>query len=106
MLGISFKRKMKQYGNLLWFCVPAIVLALIFNYAPMAGIVMAFKENPKLVGLGGPVMKIINADWVGLKWFQKMFTDPNIIKAFKNTLEISALRIVILLQITIFPSKI
>ena len=97
----SFGKQMKQYGNLFLFYIPAIVLVVIFSYIPMAGLIMAFKKNPNLLGSSSAIQGILDADWIGFKNFEKIFTDPDIISALRNTLIISMQKIVILFPIPI-----
>lgn len=97
----SFGKQMKQYGNLFLFYIPAIVLVVIFSYIPMAGVIMAFKKNPNLLGSSSAIQGILDADWIGFKNFEKIFTDPDIISALRNTLIISMQKIVILFPIPI-----
>lgn len=99
--SMSFGKQMKLYGNLFWFYIPAVVLVIIFNYIPMAGIVMAFKENPNLLGSSSAIQGILDADWVWFDNFKKIFTNPEILRALRNTLIISVQKIVILFPIPI-----
>ncbi len=100
---MTLRYKIHRYGNLAWFWVPAIVLTAIFAYVPMAGLVMAFKENPNLMGSsGGPIRAILDADWVGLKWFKEIFSKREILNAIRNTLIINVQKIVFLFPIPIF----
>lgn len=99
--GMSFGKQMKLYGNLFWFYIPAVILVIIFNYIPMAGIIMAFKENPNLLGSENAIQGILDADWVWFDNFKKIFTNPEIIQALRNTLIISVQKIVILFPIPI-----
>lgn len=97
----SFGKQMKQYGNLFLFYIPAIVLVVIFSYIPMAGIIMAFKKEPNLLGSSSAIQGILNAKWVGFDHFKKIFSDPDILRALRNTLIISTQKIVILFPIPI-----
>ena len=68
--------------------IPAIVFYAIFNYVPMYGILMAFKDfRPKLGIMGSP--------WNGIDNFIKVFEQPKFWLAFKNTLIIGSIKIVI-----------
>ncbi|MBR6571521.1 MAG: sugar ABC transporter permease [Clostridia bacterium] len=67
----------------------------------MAGLVMAFKENPKMLAAASPVQAILKADWVGLENFREMFGNPEIMQAMENTLIISILKIVLVFPIPI-----
>ena len=61
--------------------VPAIALYIIFNYAPMYGVQIAFRNyKPKAGILGSP--------WVGLKHFQRFFRSYYASRLIFNTLGI------------------
>ena len=98
-LGLDKKRmtlrdKIVKHKHLIPFVIPAIVFALIFCYLPMAGIVIAFKENPNFVRYD--VFEALRkSDWT-MENFEKIFSDPEILRYIKNTLIISVMKIVIL----------
>lgn len=71
----NFKKNMYMYVLL----IPAISFAIIFNYLPMAGLAIAFKDYDVLIGFGG-------SPWVGIEHFSKIFKFPGFVKAIKNTL--------------------
>lgn len=98
---ISFRDQMKQKGNLFVFYIPAVVFAVIFSYIPMAGLVMAFKENPNLFGAESAIAGILDAKWVGFTNFKLIFSQPQVLSALTNTLIISILKIVIVFPIPI-----
>lgn len=97
----KFARQLKQYGSLFPFFIPAVIFALIFAYIPMAGLVMAFKENPNLLGSSSAVAGLLEAKWVGFEHFKRIFSQPEFLRAFRNTLIISALKIVIVFPLPI-----
>ncbi len=92
---------MKQKGNLFVFYIPAVVFSILFSYIPMAGLIMAFKENPNLFGSSSAVAGILEADWVGFDNFKQIFSQPQVLNALRNTLVISILKIVIVFPIPI-----
>jgi putative aldouronate transport system permease protein len=59
--------------------VPAAVLLLVFGYAPMLGLVMAFQNYDLYDG-------ILHSPWAGFANFQQLFSDPGFWHAFSNTL--------------------
>lgn len=66
--------------------LPSVIGLLVFNYAPMAGLLMAFQDfKPRLGFLHSP--------WVGFKHFHYMFTYPDSIQVIWNTLLIASLKI-------------
>ncbi len=93
--------KFKKYAPLYLFFVPSALFVLIFKYLPMAGLIMAFKENPNMLAASSPVQAILDTEWVGLQNFRDMFSDPEIIQALKNTLIISIQKIVLVFPIPI-----
>ena len=81
----------KKYGKKYWpyylLFLPCVVFLILFNYIPMGGLVLAFKEYwPKLGIYGSP--------WAepAFKNFTKLFENPEFWNAFKNTLVLFALR--------------
>lgn len=57
---------------------------IIFRYVPMTNIVIAFKDYNMFKG-------VWESDWVGLKWFEKAFTDRDFYNALRNTLTLNLL---------------
>lgn len=98
----ELKKGIKRYGDLFPFYIPAIVFALIFSYMPMVGLVMAFKENPNLLGASSAVQGIIEADWVGFENFKTIFNNPKFLSSLKNTLYISILKITLVFPLPIW----
>ena len=93
--------QMKRYGDLFPFYIPAVVLALVFCYTPMAGLVMAFKENPNLFRSATAIQAILDAPWVGLKHFERIFSSPEFLHTLRNSLIISILKIVLVFPVPI-----
>ena len=80
--------KIGRSKYLIFMIIPAIVFYAIFNYIPMYGVLMAFKDfRPKL--------GIWNSPWNGVENFAKVFEEPKFWLAFKNTLFIGSIKIVI-----------
>jgi len=78
---VLFKRY-KKYWQLYLLLLPALCYIFVFEYGPMYGIIIAFKNyKPKLGYLG--------SEWVGLKHFVRFWTYPEFWKLIKNTLGIS-----------------
>lgn len=65
-----------------------VVYLFIFNYIPLAGLQMSFRDyRPK----GG----VWNSDWVGLKWYRKFLDDPDFLEVFWNTVVLSVYSLVV-----------
>lgn len=94
------KQKLEKYALYL-FLVPAILLVLIFNYLPMFGTIIAFKDY-NIFAAETPIKSIFASEWVGLKHFNKIFSNQEFVRAVRNTLIISTYKIVFLFPIPIF----
>lgn len=77
----------KQDGGLYLLLLPAVLYALIFLYAPMGGVLIAFKDY-------SPVKGIFGSPWVGLKYFERFLNAYNFEQIFVNTLSLSAYNLV------------
>lgn len=83
------KNAVVRYWPLYLMFLPAVVLFIIFNYLPMYGIVLAFKDFwPQLGILGSPWMDPFFGN------FTAMFADEKFWEVTVNTLIISGLRLV------------
>ena len=72
------------------FALSGIVFILIFNYIPMFGILIAFKNYRISAGLIG----IFTSEWVGTKYFTEFFTDYNSMNIIRNTIVMSVTKLV------------
>lgn len=73
----------RQHWQLyLIFLMPALLLTLIFKYAPMSGILIAFQDY-------NPFKGVMGSKWVGLKHFTRFLTSPDFLGYLANTLKLS-----------------
>lgn len=72
------------------FVLAGIAYILIFNYIPMMGLIIGFKDYKITSGLQG----MITSEWVGLKYFKEFFTDYKFPELLKNTLTLSVLKLI------------
>lgn len=79
---------LKMNKSLYILAVPIIAFFVIFHYAPMAGLLMAFQNYEPRLG-------ILGSEWVGMKNFIDFFTGPNFLTILRNTLVISGLGLVV-----------
>lgn len=91
--------KVHKYRSLIPFVLPAMLFALVFSYLPMAGILIAFKDNPNF--LRYDVLEAFNRSEWTLENFEILFSDPEILTYIKNTLIISLMKIVILFPLPV-----
>ncbi len=67
--------------------VPGLVYFIVFHYIPLYGVTIAFKDYKLLEG-------ILGSDWAGLKYFKMTFASNDFWNSFKNTMIISAMKLV------------
>ncbi|MGN0512185.1 MAG: ABC transporter permease [Lachnospiraceae bacterium] len=73
----------KQHWQLyVIFLLPALLLTLIFKYAPMGGILIAFQDY-------NPFRGFLASEWVGLRHFKRFLTSPDFMTYLSNTLKLS-----------------
>ena len=85
--GKSLVSRLKATRYLLLMLALPLVLITVFNYGPMYGLQIAFKDYRILKGIWA-------SPWVGWKHFQRFFTSPVVLKVLRNTIEISLLRLI------------
>jgi putative aldouronate transport system permease protein len=67
--------------------LPSVVFLLIFSYAPMYGIVIAFQNFM-------PAKGMFHSSFVGLEWFSFVFRMPDFGKILYNTVAIAGMKII------------
>lgn len=79
--------KLKGFVPFYVMFAPVLIYYLIFAYAPMCGILLAFKDYNFSEGIFG-------SDWVGFKHLIQFVNSGDFWRVLKNTLSISFLRII------------
>ena len=87
-------KEMKKYLPFYMFLLPALILVILFCYLPMDGLAIAFKDYKMARGISG-------SDWVGLKHFKNLFSDPNFYRILGNTLKISIATLLTTFPVTV-----
>ena len=90
-----FLAYIRKYWFLYMLILPGFAFMAVFNYAPMYGIQLAFKEYSPRAGVWG-------SEWVGLHNFSRMVEDPNFVRAFKNTISINIKNLVFGFSFNVF----
>jgi putative aldouronate transport system permease protein len=80
-------KRFQKYKYLYLMLLPAMIFYAMFKYAPMGGIVIAFKNFSPFRGIWG-------SQWVGLDNFRRVFSSVDFWNVFKNTMLISLQKIV------------
>lgn len=80
--------RLKRFRHLYWMLLIPVAYYLLFHYAPMYGVTIAFKKFNARQG-------ILGSSWVGLKHFNKFMGDPYFWQVVGNTLAINLMDIVL-----------
>lgn len=83
------KSKFRKQWLLQIFALSGMLYLFIFNYIPMGGILMAFKNYSIEMGISG----IFTSEWAGLRYFKEFFNDINFWIIIRNTVALSVLKL-------------
>lgn len=75
-------KRMISCWELYLLLLPGIVLTIVYKYIPMYGVQIAFRDYSPVLGFSG-------SPWVGLKWFQKFFSNYKSWDMIRNTVLLS-----------------
>ena len=78
----SFWLRFIQSRELYLFCIPGIIITLIFHYWPIYGVQIAFRDYSFRRGIWG-------SEWVGFEHFIRFFKSPYSLQIIMNTLILS-----------------
>ncbi len=84
----TWGKALRQHYWLYILMIPGILYMLIFNYAPMTGLIMAFEDFSPYNG-NTAIEAVFGSPFAGFKYFEKLFTGPDFWRLLKNTLSIS-----------------
>ncbi len=88
--SLNTNKSLSMYALL----VPGLIFIFIFNYLPMYGTLIAFKDYNIFAG-NNPIDAIFKSEWVGVKYWKQLWSESMFRQAFRNTLTISIMKIVI-----------
>lgn len=78
----SLWAQVKKHWEFYVLLLPGIILTIIYKYAPMYGVQIAFRDYNAMDGFFG-------SPWVGLKWFERFFGSFNSARMIRNTVLLS-----------------
>jgi len=84
----GFLARLLQQKQLVFMSVPLVLYVVLFTYVPLWGWTMGF-QNFK------PGVAFAEQEWVGLKWFEFLFTDETFLSVLRNTLAMSIINLVL-----------
>lgn len=85
--GFRLKKDLRRNYSLYLLIIPVLLFYTYFCYKPMYGILMSFQDFNFKLGISG-------SPWVGLKHFDRFFSDPYFARNIINTIKISVASIV------------
>ncbi|HIT86156.1 MAG TPA: sugar ABC transporter permease [Candidatus Ornithomonoglobus intestinigallinarum] len=88
-LGTRIKHTALQYKKhypLVLMIVPGLIALILFNYLPIYGVTIAFKDFKLLEGITG-------SDWIGFENFAELFSGTDFLRVLRNTIVISLLKL-------------
>ena len=86
--GKGLGKRILRARQLYLFLLLPLVYLIIFQYVPMFGLQLAFKDYSISKG-------ILGSPWVGFKHFAKFFKDYNFVRILVNTLRISLYSLIV-----------
>ncbi|WP_121614147.1 ABC transporter permease [Mesobacillus foraminis] len=84
---IPWKKEIKKNWPLYVLCLPSLVFVIVFSYAPMGGLLMAFQDYKPWLG-------ILNSPWVGFDNFARIFEFQESKQAITNSIVIAVIKII------------
>ncbi len=86
-VGVPLKERIRRHSELYILFIPVALVYLVFRYWEIAlGFVAVFREMR--IGQG-----IWESPFVGMRNFQMIFENPNVVRTIRNTIEISLYRL-------------
>lgn len=81
-------QRLRRDRWMLLFIAPGFVYFVVFQYLPLLGYVIAFKDYSPFLGFRG-------SPWTGLENFRNIFASPDVGTALVNTIQISLLQLLL-----------
>ena len=102
--GVNTKgaARVRSRGWMIWsrhkyvymLAVPGVLYFLLFKFVPMWGLLLAFMEYNPYAGVSG-------SEWVGLKHFNELFSDPSFYIMLRNTFAINIFGLIFMFPVPI-----
>ncbi len=99
----SFLMYVKTHPAMYLMLVPGLFFLVLYKFWPLYGLAMAFQDYNIFAGKN-PMDAIRVSEWVGWKWFEKLFASAQFRTVLINTLSINFLKILWLFPLPIIVS--
>lgn len=86
--SVKLSTRIWRHRDYYWMLLPALVYVILFNYVPMYGLQIAFKDYRVSLGITG-------SKWVGFKHFITFFNSFNFWTLLTNTLTLSLYKLIV-----------
>jgi putative aldouronate transport system permease protein len=90
-------KEVKRDRYLYLLGLPGLLFFIIFKYVPMWGVTISFKDY-------SPFLGFFDSPWVGFEHFERLFSSPDFIMLFRNTMAINLLNLVFFFPLPIMLS--
>ncbi len=90
----------KHHPGMYIMLLPGLFFLFVYKLFPLYGIQIAFRDYNVFLG-SNPIDAIAKSPWVGLKYFNQLFSSTQFLQVLKNTLTISILKIIFLFPLPI-----
>jgi len=80
----TYLERVVSQRQLVLMSLPLVLYVILFAYVPLWGWSMAFQNYR-------PARSFTEQEWVGLKWFTFLFSDPGFLRVLRNTLAMSVI---------------
>ena len=84
----TFIGKVINQRQLVFMSLPLVLYVMLFSYVPLWGWTMAFQNYR-------PARGFFEQEWVKLRWFHFLFSDPGFLRVLRNTLAMSLINMVL-----------
>lgn len=85
--GNGLLQRIWKHRAIYTLLIPGLIWYIIFAYGPMGGLTLAFKSYRANLG-------ILSSPWVGLKNYERVFSDPAFMQSVLRTLSINVGRLI------------
>ncbi|MBD2847797.1 sugar ABC transporter permease [Paenibacillus sp. IB182496] len=89
-----WQRQVRRDRWLYLMLLPGVIYFLIYKYLPMWGVVISFQNY-------SPGLGLFQSEWVGLKHFERLFSEPTFWMLFRNTILLSVYQLIFFFPIPI-----
>ena len=94
---LKLRELLYRYRFIYLLMTPGILFFIIFKFAPMAGLLLAFVEYSPYKGFSG-------SEFIGLKYYKELFGSPDFFLMLRNTLCLNLLGLVLYFPLPIILS--